>query len=103
MKERREKLDLLDKQFQPENAMKNLPKKDVPTVQVASKNKHLLHTENVSVNIFVVCSMLQASFDSVQDMVGRALPTIGSYGQLDNRQQVVALIDPVSTTQIVKP
>ncbi|XP_077981130.1 dihydropyrimidine dehydrogenase [NADP(+)]-like [Glandiceps talaboti] len=30
---------------------------------------------------------------SVQDMVGRALPTIGAYGKLDNKQQAVALID----------
>lgn len=30
-----------------------------------------------------------------QDIIGHALPMIGSYGQLDNTQQVVALIDEV--------
>lgn len=30
---------------------------------------------------------------SVKDMIGKALPLIGSYGDLDNKQQVVALID----------
>lgn len=32
----------------------------------------------------------------VEDMIGRALPMIGSYGELDNKQQVVAEIDLVS-------
>ena len=30
-----------------------------------------------------------------QDVIGVALPMIGSYGDLDNTQQVVALIDEV--------
>ncbi|KAG7177054.1 Dihydropyrimidine dehydrogenase [NADP(+)]-like, partial [Homarus americanus] len=30
---------------------------------------------------------------SVQDMVGRALSMVGTYGELDNKQQMVALID----------
>eukprot|EP00911_Craspedida_sp_UC1_P000022 UC1_evm1s17 len=30
---------------------------------------------------------------SVGDVIGQALPTIGTYGDLDNKQQVVALID----------
>ncbi len=30
-------------------------------------------------------------------MIGRALPTIGAYNDLDNKQQVVALIDEVCT------
>lgn len=30
---------------------------------------------------------------SLQDLVGRALPMIGTYGELDNKQQKVALID----------
>lgn len=29
----------------------------------------------------------------MKDMIGRALDSIGSYGDLDNKQQVVALID----------
>ncbi|ESO92596.1 hypothetical protein LOTGIDRAFT_233044 [Lottia gigantea] len=29
----------------------------------------------------------------VQDVIGKALPMIGSYGDLDNKQQVVALVD----------
>lgn len=32
---------------------------------------------------------------SVRDIVGRALPMVGAYGDLDNRQQKVALIDEV--------
>ena len=30
-----------------------------------------------------------------QDVIGKALPMIGNYGDLDNTQQVVALIDEV--------
>ncbi|XP_046578093.1 dihydropyrimidine dehydrogenase [NADP(+)]-like isoform X1 [Haliotis rubra] len=33
------------------------------------------------------------SVPSVKDMIGRALPMIGTYNDLDNKQQVVALID----------
>lgn len=29
----------------------------------------------------------------LQDMIGRALDNIGSYGELDNKQQAVAIID----------
>lgn len=32
----------------------------------------------------------------VKDIIGRALPRIGAYKKLDNRKQVVALIDDVS-------
>lgn len=32
---------------------------------------------------------------SLRDVVGRALPMVGAYGDLDNRQQKVALIDEV--------
>uniref|UniRef100_A0A8C4SYY1 Dihydropyrimidine dehydrogenase [NADP(+)] n=1 Tax=Erpetoichthys calabaricus TaxID=27687 RepID=A0A8C4SYY1_ERPCA len=35
----------------------------------------------------------QKSVPSVKDMIGRALKYIGSYGQLNNKEQVVALID----------
>lgn len=31
----------------------------------------------------------------MKDVIGRAVPRIGTYGQLDNKQQVVALIDEV--------
>lgn len=33
---------------------------------------------------------------AVKDVIGRALPKIGAYKRLDNKQQVVALIDDVS-------
>ena len=33
----------------------------------------------------------------VKDIIGRALPHIGTYKNLDNKQQKVALIDDVST------
>lgn len=33
---------------------------------------------------------------SVENVIGRALPYIGAYKQLDNSKQVVALIDDVS-------
>lgn len=33
---------------------------------------------------------------SVRDVIGRALPRIGAYKELDNTKQVVALIDDVS-------
>ena len=33
---------------------------------------------------------------AIKDVVGRALPLIGPYLRLDNKQQVVALIDDVS-------
>lgn len=32
----------------------------------------------------------------VQDVIGAALPSIGAYKKLDNKKQVVALIDDVS-------
>ena len=32
---------------------------------------------------------------SVKDMIGLSLPMIGSYAQLDNKQQAVAIIDEV--------
>ena len=32
---------------------------------------------------------------SVKDMIAQAIPMIGSYAQLDNQQQAVALIDEV--------
>lgn len=35
---------------------------------------------------------------TVQDMIGKALPLIGAYNDLDNKQQVVALIDEVRFT-----
>ena len=35
---------------------------------------------------------------SVNDMVGRAIPMIGAYGDLDNKQQTVALIDEVKNS-----
>jgi len=36
-----------------------------------------------------------APIPTVKDMIGKALPHIGSYKELDNRKQVVALIDDV--------
>jgi hypothetical protein len=33
---------------------------------------------------------------AIKDVIGRALPMIGTYTRLDNEQQVVALIDDVS-------
>jgi len=33
----------------------------------------------------------------LQDVIGKALPRIGAYEDLDNRRQVVALINDVST------
>lgn len=35
----------------------------------------------------------------IEDVMGRALSKIGTYGQLDNTKQVVALIDDVSYNQ----
>jgi len=32
----------------------------------------------------------------LQDLIGKALPTIGAYNSLDNSRQVVALINDVS-------
>lgn len=37
-----------------------------------------------------------APVPTLKDIIGKALPHIGSYKQLDNKQQVVALIDDVS-------
>lgn len=34
---------------------------------------------------------------TVQSVIGRAIPRIGAYKQLDNKKQVVALIDDVTT------
>jgi len=36
-----------------------------------------------------------APIPTVKDMIGKALPHIGSYKELDNKKQVVALIDDV--------
>ena len=33
-------------------------------------------------------------FGQVRDVIGSALSTIGTYNDLDNKQQVVAIIDP---------
>lgn len=33
-----------------------------------------------------------------KDLVGKALPRIGAYNRLDNKEQVVAIIDEVSLT-----
>lgn len=35
-------------------------------------------------------------FPAINDIIGRSLPLIGPYKRLDNKQQVVALIDDVS-------
>lgn len=42
-------------------------------------------------------NVLQPTTDipTVKDVIGRSLPMIGTYNQLNNRQQVVALIDEV--------
>lgn len=37
-----------------------------------------------------------AKIPKVNDVIGKALPKIGAYKQLDNKKQVVALIDDVS-------
>lgn len=37
----------------------------------------------------------EGTIPSLSDVVGRALPMVGAYGDLDNRQQKVALIDEV--------
>lgn len=37
---------------------------------------------------------------TVQSVIGRAIPRIGAYKQLDNKKQVVALIDDVSNYQL---
>ena len=34
----------------------------------------------------------------IQDVIGRALDSIGAYNDLDNKQQMVALIDEVGTS-----
>lgn len=34
---------------------------------------------------------------TINDVIGKALPHIGNYTQLDNKKQVVALIDDVRT------
>ena len=41
-------------------------------------------------------ALAQRGVSSVADIVGLALPMIGAYGELDNLQQKVAIIDPVS-------
>lgn len=41
----------------------------------------------------------ESSIPSVEDVVGRALPMVGTYGELDNRQQKVALIDEARKQQ----
>ena len=38
---------------------------------------------------------------SISDIVGIALPLIGAYNELDNVQQKVALIDPVSRLKYI--
>lgn len=37
----------------------------------------------------------QYGVPSVQELIGLALPMVGTYGELDNKQQKVALIDEV--------
>ena len=39
---------------------------------------------------------------AIKDVIGRALPMIGAYMRLDNKQQVVALIDDVSKYNTLK-
>lgn len=40
-------------------------------------------------------AMAERQVTSVRDIIGLALPMIGAYGDLDQLQQMVALIDPV--------
>lgn len=49
-------------------------------------------------------NVLQPTIDipTVKDVIGRSLPMIGTYNQLNNRQQVVALIDEVWDIHIHK-
>ena len=43
------------------------------------------------------CVLIGVFHHVFQDMIGQALPMITSYGELDNSQQVVALINEVCT------
>lgn len=43
----------------------------------------------------------EGNIPSVREVVGRALPMVGAYGDLDNRQQKVALIDEVRKKQLI--
>lgn len=49
-------------------------------------------------------NVLEPTIDipTVKDVIGRSLPMIGTYNQLNNRQQVVALIDEVWDIHIHK-
>lgn len=38
-----------------------------------------------------------AEIPKIRDVIGKALPKIGAYNNLNNKEQVVALIDDVST------
>ena len=42
----------------------------------------------------------QKPIPQVKDVIGRAVPMIGSYGDLDNSQQVVALVDEVCNSTL---
>ncbi len=49
-----------------------------------------------SEKVFQTWTPLIQTNGSLQDVIGRALEMIGAYNDLDNKQQVVALIDDVS-------
>ncbi len=38
-----------------------------------------------------------SNISTISNMIGKALPRIGTYGDLNNKQQVVAVIDDVCT------
>lgn len=54
---------------------------------LTNQNEYKVNRNDESVNKQVVIK--------VRDVIGEALPRIGAYKQLDNKKQVVALIDDV--------
>ena len=47
--------------------------------------------------IFIIFSQIHVptkNIPTVADVIGRSLPNIGKYGDLDNKQHVVAIVDP---------
>ncbi len=90
---KQEAMDLLDDQFKPKNLRPaTLPQMSIPRVKVTIWGPTVMPQRVSSHRLFFV----QNNGISFQDVIGRSLSMIGAYNDLDNQQQVVALIDDAS-------